>query len=106
MEYIRRTYGVPAKRGCWIEFSDDGEKHRGIIVGSRGPYLRVRIYSEAFIATLHPTWNIRYLTDDETKEAEMNQIMLLPPTLPTVLMSSILAIPAISVVKTKGAMVI
>lgn len=57
MEYIRRAYGVPAKRGGRVEYVhvDAGETLRGTIVGSRNQYLRVRWDHEAFTRTHHPT---------------------------------------------------
>ena len=42
----------------------------------------------------------------ETKEAEMNQAIAFPPTLPTIFISPILAIPTTNVENTKGAIII
>lgn len=77
MEYIRRSYGVPAKRGARIQFKDHkGMWHDGNIVGSRGMYLRVRMpsYGPRDIVTLHPTSDVRYLPNptshDRTTEGE------------------------------------
>lgn len=74
MEYIRKTYMVPAKRGGRVEFEDDmyafiygflaDPKKRwrqGAIVGSSGQYLRVRFDGEDVIKTIHPTWKVSYL---------------------------------------------
>ena len=63
MEYIRKTYGVPAKRGARIEFTDTwGKVHEGCIVGSRGCYLRADMPTiRGGIVTLHPTSDVRYL---------------------------------------------
>ena len=63
MEYIRKTYDVPAKRGMEITFQKciHEKKSRGIIVGSNGQYLRVRFRGNLGIFTLHPTWMIEYL---------------------------------------------
>lgn len=78
MDYIRRTYGVPARRGLRFLFiggnpdpeSDDKVKTRaGTIVGSRGQYLRVRMDGEAHIRTLHPTWRIEYLKTPNVNSA-------------------------------------
>ena len=63
MDYIRRTYGVPAKRGARIRF--DGVFGQfgitGCVIGSRNQYLRVRMDSTGLIWTLHPTWQVQYL---------------------------------------------
>lgn len=59
MAYIRDYYKVPAKRGARIRFRD---AYDGVIVGSRGQYLRVRFDWEPLtIQTLHPTWCVTYL---------------------------------------------
>lgn len=79
MDYIRRTYGVPARRGARLLFiggnpdpeSDDKVKTlAGTIVGSRGQYLRVRMDGEARIRTLHPTWRVEYM---KTPNAEVRR---------------------------------
>lgn len=61
MKYIRDHYRVPAKRGGRIRFTGGmSGAVEGVIVGSRGQYLRVRFGDD--IATLHPTWEVEYLT--------------------------------------------
>jgi len=57
MEYIRKYYGVPAKRGGRIKFKGKP----GTIVGSDRSYLRIRFDGEKAIYTYHPTWEIEYL---------------------------------------------
>lgn len=67
LEYIRKFYGVPAKRGmrfrAWhMEY--DGRNYRcGVITGSDpGGYVRVRIDGERRKSRIfHPTWNTEYL---------------------------------------------
>lgn len=63
MEYIRKTYGVPAKRGGEILFRKciHEEPIHGKIVGSRGQYLRVILRGNLGVKQLHPTWMIEYL---------------------------------------------
>jgi len=64
MKYIRQHYKVPAKRGGHVQLTpdfNDGPIQEGVIVGSRGPYLRVRINGQKEIGTYHPRWNIKYL---------------------------------------------
>ena len=43
---------------------------------------------------------------NEINDAEINQAIAFPPTLPTIFMSPILAIPTTKVEKTKGAIII
>lgn len=61
MEYIRKTYGVPAKRGARIKFKAVGGGSTGTIVGSRGGHIRVRFDGRTTILSLHPTWEVEYL---------------------------------------------
>ena len=62
MAYIRRAYGVPAKRGGRVAFNPHGQvRSIGVIVGSRGARLRVRWDGDGTTHTLHPTWRIEYL---------------------------------------------
>lgn len=64
MEYIRRTYGVPAKRGMRIEYMSgrDYELMDGTIVGSKGGYLRIRLDGNRHSGLFHPTYNLVYFT--------------------------------------------
>lgn len=66
LEYIRKTYGVPAKRGGRIRFDDSfGTIWEGRITSAKGAYLRMapddRIPGSKKRLILHPVWNIEYL---------------------------------------------
>ena len=61
MKYIREHYNVPAKRGMKV----NAQGHNGVIVGSRGPYLRIRIEGEKNVLSFHPTWEMEYLSNGE-----------------------------------------
>ena len=61
MEYIRKAYGVPARRGGRILYR--GKEH-GVIVGPEGQYLRMRMDNERVILSYHPTWGMRYLSGE------------------------------------------
>ena len=56
MEYIRRTYGVPAKRGGRVDYR--GQK--GTITGSDGAYLLIRLDGEKRSKRYHPVWCLAY----------------------------------------------
>lgn len=66
LSYIRKTYGVPAKRGAQITYSGgSGLPVKGIITSARGAILRVRLEDGkgAFrkqTVSLHPTWRVDY----------------------------------------------
>jgi len=64
MDYIRRYYGVPAKRGGRIAYT--GSKNcvvTGRITGSDGQYLLIRLDGEKKSFRYHPTWELTYLTE-------------------------------------------
>lgn len=66
MAYIRKAYGVPAKRGGRIRFTDSyGTVWNGRITSAKGHYLRVlvddRVPGYRGRKLLHPTWNVEYL---------------------------------------------
>lgn len=56
LEYIRKTYNVPAKRGAHV--IANGEP--GVITGARGAYLRIRVEGRKKIGFYHPTWEMQY----------------------------------------------
>jgi len=64
MEYVRSYYGVPAKRGRQVRLGLGFGKRLagkgGVITGSRGQYLRVRL-DDGERVLLHPTWEVTYL---------------------------------------------
>lgn len=54
--YIRKRYGVPAKRGGRVLF--DGKP--GVITGTSAARLRIRLDGEKRSEIYHPTWLIAY----------------------------------------------
>ena len=65
MGYIRRTYGVPARRGGRITYVDEqGVQWNGAIKSASGAHLMVLVDDRApgyrGRLRLHPTWNIQY----------------------------------------------
>lgn len=56
-EYVRTTYGVPAKRGGRVTV--DGRP--GVITGFRHGKLRVRFVGLRYAIPAHPTWRVEYL---------------------------------------------
>jgi hypothetical protein len=62
IEHIRKTYGVPAKRGGRIRFEG---RIDGKIVDARYGRLRVKFPYFTRIVILHPTRGIEYLTETD-----------------------------------------
>ncbi len=71
LEYIRKTYGVPARVGGRVAYiHQHGTEEIGVIIGAEGHYLRIRFGGEitevskiAEAMLFHPTWNLKYLED-------------------------------------------
>jgi hypothetical protein len=62
MKYIRDTYGVPAKRGGELIYTNcDGEKLKGKILSASNCHLKVRVEGYKRDLLLHPTCNVEYL---------------------------------------------
>jgi hypothetical protein len=66
LEYIRNTYGVPAKRGArvLVDWYPPEPARYGTITGSDGARhgrLRIRIDGETRSRKAHPIWRITYL---------------------------------------------
>ena len=66
MDYIRRAYGVPAKRGGRVRYYGAGIDEFGVIVSARNGRIRVRldrktVRGQAVVFNLHPTWALEYL---------------------------------------------
>lgn len=63
MQYIRDTYKVPAKRGGRVIYQGNGKDAKGVITGSDGARLRIRLDGDKHSCIFHPTWKIQYLTE-------------------------------------------
>lgn len=61
MEYIRKTYGVPAKRLGRVEYTGGQTPRSGTITGASGGSLKVCMDGHRHSAKYHPTWELRYL---------------------------------------------
>lgn len=64
LQWIRKNYRVPAKRGGRVEYTGEGRIELGTICGAAGSHLRVRLdRNPNHSLPFHPTWKLRYLTD-------------------------------------------
>lgn len=65
IDYIRRYYGVPAKKGGRVEYTGGGAKPQfGTICGADGAHLTIRLDGMKHTMPYHPTWELRYLEAD------------------------------------------
>ena len=77
MDYIRRAYGVPAKRGGRVSYTAAAKAVQGTIVGARGHYLRVRWDESGLTHSMHPTWMLVYLKPPQDLDATTSATSLL-----------------------------
>lgn len=61
MAWIRKTYGVPARRGMRVEYSGEGRPELGTILSANGSHLNIRLDGVRHAMPFHPTWKLRYL---------------------------------------------
>ncbi|BCH20153.1 hypothetical protein [Mesorhizobium sp. L-2-11] len=61
IEWVRKTYGVPAKRGGRVEYKGEGKPELGTICGASGGHLSIRLDKAKHPMPFHPTWKLRYL---------------------------------------------
>ena len=59
LEYIRRTYDVPAYAGFTIKFKGKP----GVIVGAADASLLIQLEGMQSIRRFHPTWEIQYFKE-------------------------------------------
>lgn len=63
MQYIRDRYNVPAKRFGRVVYSGNKKDEPGVITGTRGTYLLIRLDSQTVSLPYHPTFALRYLDE-------------------------------------------
>ena len=69
LDYIRRAYKVPAKRGGRVEYTGEpGKTYLGTICSARGSHLRIKLDGIKHSMPFHPTWELRYLPALPAKE--------------------------------------
>lgn len=67
MEYVRKTYGVPAKRGGRVEYTGGGKVELGTITSARNGHVYIQLDGWSFAKPFHPTWELRYLKGDDAR---------------------------------------
>lgn len=69
MAWIRKYYGVPAKRGGRVEYTGEGYPELGTITSATNGRLNVRLDRFKCPMPFHPTWKLRYLTAAQSEDA-------------------------------------
>lgn len=60
-DYIRKTYGVPVKRGARVEYSGVSPSVVGTIISASGAHVNILLDGAKHAMPFHPTWELRYL---------------------------------------------
>lgn len=61
LAYVRKAYGVPAKRGGRVLYTGCGREEFGTIIGASGGHLKIRLDGVRHGMPFHPTWKLEYL---------------------------------------------
>jgi hypothetical protein len=69
IDWIRKSYQVPAKVGGRVEYTGGKTPCFGTITGARGGHLRIKLDGDFSSNPYHPTWELRYLDDTATEVA-------------------------------------
>lgn len=59
--WVRKAYGVPAKRGGRVVYTGEGKREYGTIAGAAGSHLSIRLDGIKHAMPFHPTWELEYL---------------------------------------------
>lgn len=68
-DYIRKYYGVPAKRGGRVEYTGSNKSELGTITSANGSHLNIRLDRFKHAMPFHPTCEIRYLDSAQSEDA-------------------------------------
>lgn len=61
MEYVRKRYGVPAKRGGRVVYTGAGLRELGTIRSASNGRLNIQLDGNEFVMPFHPAWELEYL---------------------------------------------
>lgn len=76
LDFIRTTYGVPAKKGVRVRFEGEQE---GVITGASGRELLIQMDGSSYVAVYHPVWQLEYFVNSQwqpvAKDDHNNEIV-------------------------------
>ncbi len=67
MQWVRDSYGVPAKRGGRVRYTGDRSPQLGTITGTCHGSLRIRLDGEKRSVPFHPAWELEYLPEEANR---------------------------------------
>lgn len=60
MAWVRKSYGVPAKRGMRVVYTGRGSPVSGTIRSARSGRLNIQLDGANGTKSYHPTWELKY----------------------------------------------
>lgn len=66
MAWVRKAYGVPAKRGMRVVYTGSGSPVSGTIRSARTGRLKIQLDGSKSTKSYHPTWELRYPDPNST----------------------------------------
>lgn len=70
MSLVRKSYGVPAKRGGRVIYLGGERPEHGTICGARGVYLKIRMDGDTHSGPYHPTWMLEYVSSRDPSHGD------------------------------------
>jgi hypothetical protein len=62
MDWVRRAYDVPAKRGMRVKYTGEGRDELGTIRSASNGRLNIQLDGVKHTMPFHPLWKLEYLT--------------------------------------------
>lgn len=69
MAWVRKAYGVPAKRGMRVVYTGSGAPVNGTIRSASTGRLKIQMDGSNSTKSYHPTWEIQYPAPASTSTA-------------------------------------
>lgn len=62
MDWVRKAYDVPAKRGMRVKYTGEGRDELGTIKSASNGRLNIQLDGVKHTMPFHPRWKLEYLT--------------------------------------------
>ncbi|CAD0266070.1 conserved hypothetical protein [Pseudomonas veronii] len=71
MAWVRKSYGVPAKRGMRVLYTGCGRREYGTIRSAAcGGHLNIQLDGVRHTMPFHPTWELHYQPDEAAHQLQ------------------------------------
>lgn len=69
IDWVRKAYDVPAKRGMRVKYTGEGRDEFGTIKSASNGRLNIQLDGVKHTMPFHPTWQLEYLAADQSTES-------------------------------------